>query len=31
MMKLYQDCKFRVLIKAKIAAGHFMKKYGEWK
>jgi len=31
MMKLAQDCKFRLLIKAKIATGHFMKKCGDWK
>jgi hypothetical protein len=30
MMKLALDCKFRLLIKAKVAAGHFMKKCGEW-
>jgi len=30
MMKLAQDCKFRVLIKTKIAAGYFVKKYGVW-
>jgi len=30
-MRSAQDCKFRELIKAKIAAGHFMKKYGDWR